>query len=169
MRHTISILVDNESGVLSRISGLFSARGFNIESLCVAETLEPETSRITLVTSGDDNIISQIIKRFNNMVNVIKVNDMTEETRVEREMVLIRVEANKETRAEIFRIVDIFRAKVVDVGQKNYMLELTGDQEKITAFIDLIRPNGIKEIARTGTVALTREIQKKVEGEINLS
>ncbi len=167
MRHTISILVDNESGVLSRISGLFSARGFNIESLCVAETLEPETSRITLVTSGDDNIISQIIKRFNNMVNVIKVNDMTEETRVEREMVLIRVEANKETRAEIFRIVDIFRAKVVDVGQKNYMLELTGDQEKITAFIDLIRPNGIKEIARTGTVALTREIQKKVEGEIN--
>ncbi len=161
MRHTISILVDNESGVLSRISGLFSARGFNIESLCVAETLEPETSRITLVTSGDDNIISQIIKRFNNMVNVIKVNDMTEETRVEREMVLIRVEANKETRAEIFRIVDIFRAKVVDVGQKNYMLELTGDQEKITAFIDLIRPNGIKEIARTGTVALTREIQKK--------
>ncbi len=167
MRHTISILVDNESGVLSRISGLFSARGFNIESLCVAETLEPETSRITLVTSGDDNIIGQIIKRFNNMVNVIKVNDMTEETRVEREMVLIRVEANKETRAEIFRIVDIFRAKVVDVGQKNYMLELTGDQEKITAFIDLIRPNGIKEIARTGTVALTREIQKKVEGEIN--
>lgn len=161
MRHTISILVDNESGVLSRISGLFSARGFNIESLCVAETLEPETSRITLVTSGDDNIISQIIKRFNNMVNVIKVSDMTEETRVEREMVLIRVEANKETRAEIFRIVDIFRAKVVDVGQKNYMLELTGDQEKITAFIDLIRPNGIKEIARTGTVALTREIQKK--------
>ena len=158
MRHTISLLVDNESGVLSRISGLFSARGFNIESLCVAETLEPETSRITLVTSGDDNIISQIIKRFNNMVNVIKVNDMTEETRVEREMVLIRVEANKETRAEIFRIVDIFRAKVVDVGQKNYMLELTGDQEKITAFIDLIRPNGIKEIARTGTVALTREI-----------
>ena len=167
MRHTISLLVDNESGVLSRISGLFSARGFNIESLCVAETLEPETSRITLVTSGDDNIISQIIKRFNNMVNVIKVNDMTEETRVEREMVLIRVEANKETRAEIFRIVDIFRAKVVDVGQKNYMLELTGDQEKITAFIDLIRPNGIKEIARTGTVALTREIQKKFEGEIN--
>ena len=167
MRHTISLLVDNESGVLSRISGLFSARGFNIESLCVAETLEPETSRITLVTSGDDNIISQIIKRFNNMVNVIKVSDMTEETRVEREMVLIRVEANKETRAEIFRIVDIFRAKVVDVGQKNYMLELTGDIDKISAFIDLLKPLGIKEIARTGTVAMTREVQKKAEGEIN--
>ena len=164
MRHTISILVDNESGVLSRISGLFSARGFNIESLCVAETLEPNTSRITLVTTGDDNIIEQIIRRFNNMVNVIKVNDLTEEIRVEREMILLRVEAKKETRAEILRVVDIFRAKVVDVGQKNYTIELTGDQEKIQAFIDLLTPLGIKEIARTGTVALTRDIQKKIEG-----
>ncbi len=161
MRHTISLLVDNESGVLSRIAGLFSARGFNIESLCVAETHEPETSRITLVTSGDPNIIDQIIKRFNNMVNVIKVNDLTNETRVEREMILIRVEANKETRAEILRIVDIFRAKVVDVGQKNYTLELTGDKDKLEAFIDLLAPIGIKEIARTGTVAMTRDNQKK--------
>ena len=161
MRHTISILVDNESGVLSRIAGLFSARGFNIESLCVAETHEPGTSRITLVTEGDSNIIDQIIKRFNNMVNVIKVNDLTEETRVEREMILIRVEANKETRAEILRIVDIFRAKVVDVGLKNYTLELTGDKDKLEAFIDLLTPSGIKEIARTGTVAITRDNQKK--------
>lgn len=161
MRHTISILVDNESGVLSRISGLFSARGFNIESLCVAETLEPDTSRITLVTSGDPNIIEQVTKRFNNMVNVIKVNDLTDQTRVEREMVLVRVEAKKETRAEILRIVDIFRAKVVDVGQKNYMLELTGDIDKISAFIDLLTPLGIKEVARTGTVAMLRETQKK--------
>lgn len=167
MRHTISLLVDNESGVLSRIAGLFSARGFNIESLCVAESLEPDTSRITLVTSGDPNIIEQVTKRFNNMVNVIKVSDLTGDTRVEREMILVRVEANKETRAEILRIVDIFRAKVVDVSQKNYMLELTGDIDKISAFIDLLRPLGIKEIARTGTVAMTREVQKKVEGEIN--
>lgn len=167
MRHTISILVDNESGVLSRISGLFSARGFNIESLCVAETLEPDTSRITLVTSGDPNIIEQVTKRFNNMVNVINVNDLTDQTRVEREMVLVRVEAKKETRAEILRIVDIFRAKVVDVGQKNYMLELTGDIDKISAFIDLLTPLGIKEVARTGTVAMLREVQKKVEGEIS--
>jgi acetolactate synthase-1/3 small subunit len=167
LRHTISILVDNESGVLSRISGLFSARGFNIESLCVAETLEPDTSRITLVTSGDPNIIEQVTKRFNNMVNVIKVNDLTDQTRVEREMVLVRVEAKKETRAEILRIVDIFRAKVVDVGQKNYMLELTGDIDKISAFIDLLTPLGIKEVARTGTVAMLRETQKKVEGEIS--
>lgn len=101
------------------------------------------------------------------MVNVIKVSNLTGDTRVEREMILVRVEANKETRAEILRIVDIFRAKVVDVSQKNYMLELTGDIDKISAFIDLLKPLGIKEIARTGTVAMTREVQKKAEGEIN--
>ena len=159
MRHTISILVDNEPGVLARIAGLFSARGFNIESLCVAETLDPTMSRITLVTSGDDWIIEQIIKRFNNMINVIKVQDLTEVTHVEREMVLVRVEANSESRAEILRTADIFRARVVDVGPRSYMLELTGDKDKITAFIELLRPMGIKEIARTGSVAMAREIQ----------
>ncbi|NIS09271.1 MAG: acetolactate synthase small subunit [Candidatus Dadabacteria bacterium] len=160
MRHTISILVDNQSGVLSRIAGLFSARGFNIESLSVAETLEPDTSRITLVTSGNPDVIEQVTKRFNNMVNVIEVDDVTHKTRVERQMVLIRVQTNKNTRAEVLRIVDIFRASVVDVGKNNYMLELTGDKEKIGAFIELLTPLGIKEIARTGTVALTRDIQK---------
>jgi acetolactate synthase-1/3 small subunit len=159
VRHTISILVDNEPGVLARIAGLFSARGFNIESLCVAETLDPSTSRITLVTSGDDWIIDQIIKRFNNMINVIKVQDLTELTHVEREMLLVRMEATTETRAEILRTADIFRARVVDVGPKSYTLELTGDKEKITAFVELLRPMGIKEIARTGSVALAREIQ----------
>jgi acetolactate synthase I/III small subunit len=159
VRHTISILVDNEPGVLSRIAGLFSARGFNIESLNVAETTEPDTSRITLVTSGDDWIIEQIIKRFNNMVNVIKVRDLTPLTRVEREMVLVKVEATQETRAEILRTADIFRAKVVDVGAKSYTLELTGDKDKVTAFIDLLTPFGINEIARTGTVAMIRETQ----------
>jgi acetolactate synthase I/III small subunit len=159
VRHTISILVDNEPGVLSRIAGLFSARGFNIECLNVAETIDHETSRITLVTSGEEWIIEQIIKRFNNMVNVIKVRDLTSITRVEREMVLVRVEATQETRPEILRTADIFRAKVVDVGPKSYMLELTGDKDKITAFIELLTPMGIKEIARTGTVAMTREIQ----------
>lgn len=159
MRHTISILVDNEPGVLSRIAGLFSARGFNIESLNVAETTEPDTSRITLVTSGDDWIIDQIIKRFNNMVNVIKVRDLTPLIRVEREMVLVKVEATQETRAEILRTADIFRAKVVDVGPKSYTLELTGDKDKVSAFIDLLTPLGINEIARTGTVAMIREAQ----------
>jgi acetolactate synthase-1/3 small subunit len=159
VRHTISILVDNEPGVLARIAGLFSARGFNIESLNVAETTDPQTSHITLVTSGETWIIEQIIKRFNNMVNVIKVRDLTSETRVEREMVLVRVDANQETRAEILRTADIFRAKVVDVGPKSYTLELTGDKDKVTAFIELLTPIGIKEIARTGTVAMSREIQ----------
>lgn len=151
--------MDNEPGVLARIAGLFSARGFNIESLCVGETLDPTTSRITLVTSGDDWIIEQIIKRFNNMINVIKVQDLSELTHVEREMVLVRVEATPETRPEILRTADIFRAKVIDVGPKSYMLELTGDQDKITAFLEILRPMGIKEIARTGSVALAREIQ----------
>lgn len=160
MRHTISLLVDNESGVLSRVSGLFSARGFNIESLNVAPAHDPDTSRITLVTSGDDYIIQQIIKRFNNMVNVIKVTDLTELNRVEREMVLIKVDASKETKAEILRITDIFRAKVVDISPRSYTLEITGDLEKVNAFIDMLVPFGIKEIARTGTVAMIREKKK---------
>lgn len=165
MRHTITLLVDNESGVLSRIAGLFSARGFNIESLNVGETLDPDTSRITLVTTGDDFIIQQIIKRFNNMVNVIKVSDLTDEVRVEREMVLVRMDARPDTRAEILRTADIFRAKVVDVGPKSYTLELTGDKDKINGFIDLLRPMGIKEIARTGTVAMKRETKLMKRGE----
>lgn len=165
MRHTITLLVDNESGVLSRIAGLFSARGFNIESLNVGETLDPETSRITLVTTGDDFIIQQIIKRFNNMVNVIKVSDLTDEVRVEREMVLVRMDARPDTRAEILRTADIFRAKVVDVGPKSYTLELTGDKDKINGFIELLRPMGIKEIARTGTVAMKRETKLMKRGE----
>ena len=165
MRHTISLFVDNESGVLSRVAGLFSARGFNIESLNVAETLDPDTSRITLVTTGDDFIIEQVIKRFNNMVNVIWVDDLTEETRVEREMILIRVEAKQETRAEILRMADIFRAKVIDVGAESYTLELTGDKDKVNAFMDLLEPMGIKEIARTGTVAMKRDSKNNNEGE----
>ena len=160
MRHTISILVDNESGVLSRVAGLFSARGFNIESLNVAPTHDPETSRITLVTSGDEYIIQQIIKRFNNMVNVIKVTDLTEIKRVEREMVLVKVDAQVDNRAELLRISDIFRAKVVDISPKTYTLEITGDLEKVNAFIEMLAPFGIKEIARTGTVAMIRERKK---------
>jgi len=165
VRHTISLFVDNESGVLSRVAGLFSARGFNIESLNVAETLDPDTSRITLVTTGDDFIIEQVIKRFNNMVNVIWVDDLTEETRVEREMILIRVEAKENTRAEILRMADIFRAKVVDVGLESYMLELTGDKEKVNAFMELLEPMGVKEIARTGTVAMKRDAKNTNTGD----
>ncbi len=160
MRHTISIFVDNESGVLSRIAGLFSARGFNIESLNVAPTEDPETSRITLVTSGDDFIIQQIIKRFNNMVNVIRVLDISDTNHVEREMALIKIKTTEKNRAEILRVVDIFRAKVVDTTLKSYMIEITGDIKKVGGFIELLKPFGIKEIARTGTVAMTREDKK---------
>jgi acetolactate synthase-1/3 small subunit len=159
MRHTISMLVDNEPGILARIAGLFSARGFNIKSLCVAETLDPMISRITLVTTGEDGIIDLIIKRFSNMISVIKVQDLTELTSVEREMVLVRVLATQETRAEILRTGEIFRANVIDVGPKSYALELTGDKDKITAFIELLKPMGIIEIARTGALAMIREIQ----------
>ena len=155
-RHIITLLVDNESGVLSRIAGLFSARGFNILSLNVAETLEEGTSRITLVTVGDSFIVEQIIKRFNNMVNVLKVTNLTDTDSVEREMILIRVAASGDARPEILRIVDIFRAKVVDVGTKTYTLEMTGDNQKIGAFLELLIPFGIKEIARTGVVAMLR-------------
>lgn len=157
MRHTISLLVDNKSGVLSRVAGLFSARGFNIENLNVAPTHDSETSRITLVTTGDEYIIQQIIKRFNNMVNVIKVTDLTEIKHVEREMVLIKVDAIPDNRAELLRISDVFRAKVVDISQQTYTLEITGDIDKIDAFIEMLKPFGIKEIARTGTVAMARE------------
>jgi len=160
LRHTISIFVDNESGVLSRIAGLFSARGFNIESLNVAPTEDPETSRITLVTSGDDFIIQQIIKRFNNMVNVIRVLDISDTNHVEREMALIKIKTTEKNRAEILRVVDIFRAKVVDTTLKSYMIEITGDIKKVGGFIELLKPFGIKEIARTGTVAMTRENKK---------
>lgn len=155
-RHTITLLVDNESGVLSRIAGLFSARGFNITSLNVAETLENGTSRITLVTTGDAFIVEQIIKRFNNMVNVLKVTNLTGADSVEREMVLVRVSATGESRLEALRIADIFRAKVVDVGIKTYTFEMTGDSRKIGGFLELLVPLGIKEIARTGVVAMLR-------------
>lgn len=159
-KHTISLLVDNESGVLSRVAGLFSGRGFNIESLCVAETLEPATSRITLVTRGNERIIEQINKQLNKLINVRKVIDLTEIEFVEREMALIKVRAKEDLRAEILRIVDIFRCKVVDVSPAYYTVEATGSAEKIEAILDLLRQIGIKEIARTGAIALAREAKK---------
>ena len=156
-KHTISLLVDNESGVLSRVAGLFSGRGFNIESLCVAETLEPTLSRITLVTRGNERIVEQINKQLNKLVNVRKVIDLTETEFVEREMALIKVRAKEEHRAEILRIVDIFRCNVVDVSPRYYTVEVTGNAEKIGAILDLLKQIGIKETARTGAIALARE------------
>ena len=156
MKHTISVLVENEFGVLSRISGLFSGRGFNIESLSVAPTLEPGISRMTLVTRGDDRILEQINKQLNKLISTIKVVDFTGEEYVERELALIKVTAEAESRAEALRIVDIFRAKVVDVTPKSYTIEITGAPGKIDALLELLRPMGIKEIVRSGPVVIGR-------------
>jgi acetolactate synthase-1/3 small subunit len=156
-KHIISMLVDNEPGVLSRVVGLFSGRGFNIESLCVAETMDTNVSRITIVTQADMPILEQIEKQLNKLVNVIKVRDLSGPKAVKREMALICVNAKAEHRAEILRIVDIFRCKVVDVGTEHYIIEVTGDDGKMTALLKLLKPMGIKKIARTGTLALFRE------------
>lgn len=156
MKHTLSLLVDNEPGVLSRVTGLFSGRGFNIESLCVAETLDPKVSCITLVTSGDEKIMEQIIKQLRKLINVIKVMDLSEMESVYREMALVKVKADSSSRAEILRIVDIFRGKVVDVNSNDYTIEVTGDEKKLWAIIDLLKSFNIKEIVRTGSVAMAR-------------
>ena len=150
------MLVENEPGVLSRVSALFSGRGFNIESLNVAETLDPTISRMTLITAGNEQIIEQIIKQLNKLVNVIKVMDLTGSDFVDREMILVRVRAEATSRAEVLRILEIFRGRVVDVSPKSYTLEITGDEKKIQALIELLTPFGILEIVRTGKVAIMR-------------
>jgi len=155
-RHTISVWVDNIPGVLSRVTGLFSGRGFNIESLCVAETLDPEVSRITLVTTGDEQIIEQIIKQLRKLINVIKVVDLSELEHVEREMALVTVKAEDRSRAEVLRIADLFRCRVVDVSPTTYTLEITGNHEKIKAVLDLLKALGVQEVVRTGTLAIQR-------------
>jgi acetolactate synthase-1/3 small subunit len=163
MRHVITLLVENEFGVLARIAGLFSGRGFNIESLCVAETLDPMASTMTIVTRGDDQIIEQVLKQLNKLIPVIKVVDLIEKDFVEREMVLVKVSATAETREEILRVVDIFRGKVIDVGSKTYTIEVTGDEKKINAILALLKPLGIKELVRTGHVAMVRGSKASTE------
>ena len=156
MRHTISVLVENEFGVLARVAGLFSGRAFNIESLSVAETLDPTVSRITLVTRGDDQVLAQVEKQLNKLVPVIKVTDFAETAHVERELVLIKVAVNDDRRSELLNVVDIFRAKIVDVSRHSYIIEVTGAEDKVNALIELLRPIGITEIVRTGKVAMAR-------------
>lgn len=156
MQHTISVLMNNHFGVLSRVSGLFSGRGFNIESLNVAETSDPNISRMTIVTIGDDSKIEQITKQLNKLVDVIKVMDLTQENFVNRELVLIKMNAETRVREEILRIVDLFRAKVVDVSHSTYTIEITGDEGKIKSFIELLTPLGIKEVVRSGRIAIGR-------------
>jgi len=156
MQHTISVLMNNRFGVLSRVSGLFSSRGFNIESLNVAETSDPEVSRMTIVTRGDNAKIEQITKQLNKLVDVIKVVDLTEEKFVDRELLLVKMNAEVRVREEILRIVDLFRAKVVDVSPSTYTIEITGDEGKITGFLDLLAPLGIKEVVRSRRIAVSR-------------
>lgn len=157
MRHTLSVLVENKFGVLARIAGLFSGRGFNIDTLNVAPTQDPTMSRMTVVVKGDDAVLEQIIKQLNRLIEVIKVQDFRDGEYVDRELVLIKVNVNSKTRPEVMQICDIFRAKIVDVGHNALTVEITGNESKVGAFIDLMQPFGIRDITRTGKVALPRK------------
>ncbi|GAK59322.1 acetolactate synthase, small subunit [Candidatus Vecturithrix granuli] len=159
MRHTISVLVENKFGVLARVASLFSAKGYNIDSLSVGETVDPDVSRMTIVVTGDDTVLEQIIKQLRRLIDVIKVSDLTQGHYLERELVLIKVNAEPATRSEILNIVNIFRGKIVDVSPKYYVVEITGDRGKVDAILKLLTPFGVKEIARTGKVAISRGIQ----------
>jgi acetolactate synthase-1/3 small subunit len=163
MRHTISALVENKFGVLSRVSGLFSGRGFNIESLSVGETTDPAVSLMTIVTTGDDQIIEQITKQLNKLIDIIKVVDYMDIDHVERELVLIKVAPKKNDKAEFLKLAEIFRGRIIDSGSVSFTVEITGDEKKIAAFIELIKPFGIKEFVRTGKVAMAREGLKKTK------
>ncbi|KPK72734.1 MAG: acetolactate synthase [Acidithiobacillales bacterium SM23_46] len=156
MRHIISILLENEAGALSRVSGLFSARGYNIESLTVAPTEDPTLSRLTLVTRGSDDVIEQITKQLNKLVDVVKLIDLTEGAHIEREMLLIKVNATGNMREEVKRLVDIFRGHIIDVTDTTYVIELTGTGEKLDAFVDALRGAGIIEVVRSGVSGIAR-------------
>ena len=156
MRHSISVLVQNHSGVLSRVSGLFSARAYNIESLAVGTTLDPEYSRMTIVVSGDDQVLDQVVKQLAKLVEVVKVEDLKPDSSVLRELALVKVKAEGSGRLEIFEIANVFRAKVVDVSAASLSVEVTGTHDKVDAFLELVKPHGILELARTGVAGLSR-------------
>jgi len=158
-KHTISALVENHFGVLARVAGLFSSRGFNIDSLSVGETEDPSVSRITIVVKADDRILEQVTKQLNRLADVIKVIDLTVQNFVDRELVLIKVNTSKAARSEIMEIVHVFRGRIVDISPTTMTVEATGTEGKINAIIGMLRPFGIKEIARTGKVALLREVK----------
>ncbi len=155
-KHTFSALVENKPGVLARVAGLFSRRGYNIDSLAVGMTQDPGLSRITLVVEGDDRILEQVSKQLNKLIDVVKVSDITHIDTVDRELILIKVNAHQEQRQEIIAIASVFRAQIVDVGEESLILEMTGQQEKLTAMTNLLKRFGILEIVRTGKVVLVR-------------
>lgn len=158
-KHTISALVENHFGVLARVSGMFSARGFNITSLCVGETEDPAVSRMTAVVMGDSRDLSQVIQQLNKLVEVIEVVDLSEESHVERELVMVKVSASAKNRGEVVEMANIFRAKVVDVGAKSVIVECTGASGKVTAFVDMMRAFGIEELVRSGEIAIARSMK----------
>ena len=155
MKHIISILMENESGALSRVAGLFSARGYNIESLSVAPTDDPSLSRMTLVTRGNDQIIEQITKQLNKLIDVVKLMDLTDNPHLEREMLLLKVSVKDGNRQHIKHMTDIFRAKILNVSAESYVIELTGSREKMTAFIDAIAPAKVLEVVRSGPLGIS--------------
>ncbi len=157
MRHTISVLVENKFGVLTRIAGMFSGRGFNIDTLNVGPTLDASTSRMTIVVRGDDTVLEQVTKQLNKLIDVISIQDFRDDEFVDRELVLMRVGVNASTRAEVMQICDIFRAKIIDVQHKNVSIEVTGNESKINKFLLLMEPFGITHLTRTGKVALARK------------
>jgi len=157
MRHTISVLVENKFGVLTRVTGLFSGRGYNIDTLNVAPTQDPSTSRMTIVTRGDDATLEQIVKQLNKLVDVLKVKDFREGEYVDRELVLVKVSVDSKSRAEVMQITDIFRAKIVDVQPNSLTTEVTGDEGKVEKFIELMKVFGILDLTRTGKVAMPRK------------
>jgi acetolactate synthase-1/3 small subunit len=157
MRHTLSVTVENKFGVLTRIAGLFSGRGFNIDTLNVAPTQDPTMSRMTIVVKGDDAVLDQIIKQLNKLVDVIKVQDFRENEYVDRELVLVKVGADAKSRPEVMQICDIFRAKIVDVAHKTLTIEITGAESKVAAFLELMEPFGVSDLTRTGKVAMPRD------------
>jgi acetolactate synthase-1/3 small subunit len=156
MRHTISILVENRFGVLARIAGMFSGRGFNIDSLNVAPTNDPSTSRMTIVVRGDDTVLEQVTRQLSKLVDVIEIQDFRDGQFVDRELVMLRVKADSQTRSEVMQICDIFRAKIVDVQPKRLAIEITGNESKITKFLKLMDNFGISDLTRTGRVAMDR-------------
>jgi acetolactate synthase-1/3 small subunit len=157
MRHTISVLVENKFGVLTRVAGLFSGRGYNIDTLNVGPTQEPHLSRMTIVTTGDEATLEQIVKQLNKLPNVIKVQNFSEGEYVDRELVLVKVGVDSKSRAEVMQITDIFRAKIVDVQPKSLTIEITGNDSKVEKFLDLMKTFGVLELTRTGQVALPRK------------
>ncbi|MEI6847934.1 MAG: acetolactate synthase small subunit [Chlorobiaceae bacterium] len=156
MKHLISVLVENKFGTLNRVAAMFSARGFNLESISIGETEDNEISRMTIVTRGDDQVISQVLKQLNRLVDTIKVIDLTKQPHVERELLLITLKLNKTLQHEIFELVNVFKGKIVDIKQKSITIEVIGTPDKINTTIDILRPYGLKELARSGAVAIHR-------------